>query len=184
VGNQQEAAEGRAADALARLRVLYAAAVTAGVAGGLEAPDAIVARTPVLQALPAAAPPAGTADAAGELAAAGGDIFTGQYESVREELQEATVAVLAARDKAAAWHEENERRKHNFVPLIMETMKQLAARGKLQGMYEGGKKKAEEARERARRERAAAAKAGALGAAGGGAASASGSSGGGVVGRQ
>jgi hypothetical protein len=77
------------------------------------------------------------------------------------------VAPCREREKFERWHIENERRKHNFVPFIVQAMKELAARGQLSALYERGKQQAKEARERARRERAAA-KTAAVDAAGGG----------------
>jgi len=54
------------------------------------------------------------------------------------------------KEKRAGWSIENERRRHNFVPFLMELLQQLASHDALMPMYEAGKKKAEEARGRAR----------------------------------
>jgi hypothetical protein len=56
--------------------------------------------------------------------------------------------IITCSEKAqrALWRKENERRRHNFVPLIMEMLSQLAARGKLMPLLEDGVKKAGVAR--------------------------------------
>jgi hypothetical protein len=60
------------------------------------------------------------------------------------------------------WRKENERRRHNFVPLIMEIMSQLANRNKLLPLLDDGVKKAGVARSKEiARRRAEAAAAGA-----------------------
>jgi hypothetical protein len=62
----------------------------------------------------------------------------------------AVATYCSEREKRAGWSIENERRRHNFVPFLMELLQQLAAYGELKPMYEAGKRKAEEARGRAR----------------------------------
>lgn len=60
-------------------------------------------------------------------------------------------------ERREAWREENERRRHNYVPFIIEALRRAAGAGKLQGMYEVGRKRAGEGRERARAQKKAAA---------------------------
>ena len=48
---------------------------------------------------------------------------------------------LAKRER---WKNENIRRKHNYVPLIFELLKQMAAKGKLSEYIEKGKEKHKE----------------------------------------
>lgn len=45
---------------------------------------------------------------------------------------------------------ENERRRHNFVPFVMQLLRELASADKLGPLLEAGKKKAETARANAR----------------------------------
>ena len=42
------------------------------------------------------------------------------------------------------WKRENIRRRHNYLPFIVELLKGLAAEGKLMPMYEKAKEKAEQ----------------------------------------
>ena len=49
--------------------------------------------------------------------------------------------------KRQAWATENERRQHNYIPFVMELVKQLAAKGKLRDMIAKGGEKAKVKRE-------------------------------------
>ena len=49
---------------------------------------------------------------------------------------------------------ENERRKHNFVPFILELLTVLAEKNQLSGLLEKAQKRVQEARERRQKEKA------------------------------
>lgn len=59
------------------------------------------------------------------------------------------VAALAAQDaKRANWKKENERRRHNYVPLCMELIKSLAKVGDLKGLITEAKERHAEKQQR------------------------------------
>ena len=59
------------------------------------------------------------------------------------------VATLAAQDaKRANWKKENERRRHNYVPLCMELIKSLAEVGDLKGLVTEAKERHAEKQQR------------------------------------
>jgi ubiquitin carboxyl-terminal hydrolase L5 len=67
------------------------------------------------------------------------------------------LAVVAAETEAMErYREENDRRRHNYIPFIVTLLRGLAREGRLQPMYERGQKKAADARDRMRREAMAA----------------------------
>merc|ERR1719219_2508649 len=51
-------------------------------------------------------------------------------------------------NKRAKWRIENIRRRHNYLPLIMELLRSLATRGELVPIYQKAKEKAAEAEKR------------------------------------
>lgn len=58
------------------------------------------------------------------------------------------IKITEEKDKRKKWKEENQRRKHNYLPLIFELMSSLARKNMLKDMYDGAneikKKKIEE----------------------------------------
>ena len=52
----------------------------------------------------------------------------GQIGTLQEKIQEET-------EKQAKWKKENERRRHNYVPLIFELLQQLAKKNMLDDMF-------------------------------------------------
>jgi ubiquitin carboxyl-terminal hydrolase L5 len=58
--------------------------------------------------------------------------------------------VTEEKERIAQYKKENERRRHQFVPLILELLRGLAERDKLKELYERGKKRACDEKERMR----------------------------------
>ena len=51
--------------------------------------------------------------------------------------------IEAERQRQANWRAENERRRHNYVPVIFELLKQLAQKKMLKTLYEEAKERKE-----------------------------------------
>jgi len=63
-------------------------------------------------------------------------------EGVRdEEKQRINMLMMDEENKRSRWKMENIRRRHNYLPIIMELLKQLAQRGELRSVYEKAKEK-------------------------------------------
>ena len=99
------------------------------------------------------------------------DALQVRMKGLQTRLMECNEIVTQEKERIAQYKKENERRRHQFVPLILELLRGLAERNKLQELYERGKKRAFDEKERmrlqklnAKAERAAEAK----GASGGG----------------
>mmetsp|Transcript_23184 Transcript_23184/g.58766 ORF Transcript_23184/g.58766 Transcript_23184/m.58766 type:complete len:309 (-) Transcript_23184:306-1232(-) len=69
-----------------------------------------------------------------------------------EEAKEMQAKLEMEKQKREMWHVENVRRKHNYVPLVFEVLKQLAQKGKLDGLIDEGVKKAKERQEKQKQE--------------------------------
>ncbi|XP_060527745.1 ubiquitin carboxyl-terminal hydrolase isozyme L5 [Cylas formicarius] len=66
----------------------------------------------------------------------------GESESVRNELTKLHLLIEEEENKRRQYKTENIRRKHNYLPLIVEILKLLAKEGKLTPLYEQAKEKA------------------------------------------
>jgi len=71
------------------------------------------------------------------------------------QVRELEEALAAERERRQRWKAENVRRRHNYLPLIVNLMQMLAQRGRLLPVYEAAKKRAEEV-EKSKKSRAAA----------------------------
>lgn len=82
-----------------------------------------------------------------------------QYTRLCGEMRVRAALIAEEAAKREAWQVENARRRHNFVPFILQLLRELADRDALKPLLEAGQKTAGEAlaRERARRQAAAAA---------------------------
>ena len=52
--------------------------------------------------------------------------------------------IIEEQEKRAKWKVENERRRHNYIPVIFELLKHLAKKDMLDGMYADATKKKEQ----------------------------------------
>ncbi|GLC38601.1 hypothetical protein PLESTB_000451300 [Pleodorina starrii] len=76
-----------------------------------------------------------------ELAAAAG-VGTAQLIEAETEVSALQEALAAEQAKHRAWHDENVRRKHNYVPFLFNLLKLLAARGEMGPLLERARKPA------------------------------------------
>lgn len=60
---------------------------------------------------------------------------------LNDEMETLQMRLRDEEDRRKTWKEENARRRHNYVPLIFELLKQLAQKNKLKGLYEAAKEK-------------------------------------------
>jgi len=72
-------------------------------------------------------------------------------EQVRESIANIEIKIADENEKRGKWKAENERRRHNYVPLIFELLKQLAKKNMLSDMY----KEAEELKKQKKADKAA-----------------------------
>ncbi len=155
VRDKQAATAAALAAAVGRARALHAACEAArpGALAGAPAPDALAAAlaaaVPGFAAAPPP-PPSGEPAPAAAAAAADADAAAAAYAATLVEIDELRAAYRAEADTREAQRIENERRRHNFVPFIMELLKQLARAGALVPQLEGAKARLLAARERAR----------------------------------
>lgn len=70
--------------------------------------------------------------------------------SQEEELTQLRAALETEENKRARWRIENIRRKHNYLPLIVNMMKILAEEGKLLPIYHTAREKAKARHEKAK----------------------------------
>ena len=66
----------------------------------------------------------------------------------QSETVELQMKVQEEQERRKKWHLENVRRRHNYLPFIVELIKELAKEEKLTGVYEKAKEKAVEADKR------------------------------------
>jgi len=78
-------------------------------------------------------------------------------QEIGGELEQISMDLLGERDKFQQWKKENVRRRHNFIPAILELTKQLASRGLLSDLITKGTAKAQQ-RAAAKKEKEAAKK--------------------------
>ena len=78
------------------------------------------------------------------------DALKTKMQGLQARLMQCGETVAQEKERIAKYRRENERRRHQFVPLIMELLRGLADRGKLQELYERGKKRAVDEKERKR----------------------------------
>lgn len=124
---------------LGRLRSVYDALDAAAATGDAAPPEAIAVGAgldPQLvpescALLPRASDPAG---------------LQAEYAELQGALGSACGALESEKAQRTQWRLENERRRHNFVPLIMEMLTQLATRGKLMPLLSDGLQRASVAR--------------------------------------
>ena len=137
------------AAAAARAEAIYAWAesLLPGALAGSPTPAALAAAltadVPEFAAAAAAAPaaedPSGDADA-----------LVAAYGAALADIDALRAAYRGEADTRAAQRAENERRRHNFVPFILELLKQLARKDALVPQLQGAKARVLAARERAR----------------------------------
>lgn len=69
-------------------------------------------------------------------------------EQINQSIANSEAKIAQEIERFKKWKEENERRRHNYVPLIFELLKQLGKKNMLEGLFkdaiEKKKKKAEE----------------------------------------
>merc|ERR1712222_223787 len=73
---------------------------------------------------------------------------TVRYNSQLTEVARIEMMLADEENKRAKWRIENIRRRHNYLPLIMELLRSLATRGELVPIYQKAKEKAAEAEKR------------------------------------
>jgi len=78
------------------------------------------------------------------------DALKTKMRGLQARLMQCGETVAQEKERIAKYRRENERRRHQFVPLIMELLRGLADRGKLPELYEKGKKRAVDEKERKR----------------------------------
>lgn len=76
-------------------------------------------------------------------------IATAMSNSEEAKVQDLQAAIAAENDRRANWKLENERRRHNFVPLIFELLKQFAQKDMLAEMFDDAQKAKKEKKEAA-----------------------------------
>jgi len=64
-----------------------------------------------------------------------------EQEGRSEEAHALRAEIAAVEEKRKAWHEENIRRKHNYVPFIVAALRLLARRSKLRGLVKAAQEK-------------------------------------------
>merc|ERR1712111_54273 len=64
--------------------------------------------------------------------------------------------LLAEENKRSKWKQENIRRRHNYLPLIMEMLRSLASRGELLPIYNKAKEKSLEIEKKKKNKKSAA----------------------------
>ena len=67
-------------------------------------------------------------------------IATAMSNSEDDKVSDLQAAMAAEKDRRANWKLENERRRHNFVPLIFELLKQFAQKDMLAEMFDDAQK--------------------------------------------
>ena len=79
-------------------------------------------------------------------------------EGKEAEIEVQKQIIAEEQEKQAKWKTENERRRHNYVPLIFELLQQLAKKDMLHGMFEEAKevkkKKDQEKKDKEEKEKA------------------------------
>ena len=73
--------------------------------------------------------------------------------ALEAELQEAQARVASETERHSRWKTENERRRHNYVPLIFELLHQLGKKDMLQGLLDDAVKKKKEKQEKSKEEK-------------------------------
>lgn len=90
------------------------------------------------------------------------DTITASLAEVTSSISNQEMKILQETERQAKWKSENERRRHNYVPLIFELLTQLAKKNMLDGMFKDAvevkKKKQEEKKKKKEGETAGAMK--------------------------
>lgn len=63
------------------------------------------------------------------------DAVQARLVEVAEEIGNVEARVASEAERQNRWRLENERRRHNYVPLVFELLQQLAGKGMLEGMF-------------------------------------------------
>ncbi|KAL6077586.1 Ubiquitin carboxyl-terminal hydrolase [Balamuthia mandrillaris] len=74
--------------------------------------------------------------------------LSSQLAAIEEEIIRCTEAIKENEEKKQGWKMENIRRKHNYIPFIMNLLKVLVQKGELPAMIEKAKQKESETRKR------------------------------------
>jgi len=74
------------------------------------------------------------------------DLSSGELNPEQQAMEAARIEMLLAEEetKRSKWRSENIRRRHNYLPLIMELLRSLASRGELMPIYNKAKEKSVE----------------------------------------
>ena len=72
------------------------------------------------------------------------DALAAQRLQAQSAIDELRAEVISEEHKFAAWHQENIRRKHNYIPLVVGMLKALAEKGKLGGLIDKAEAKKQE----------------------------------------
>jgi len=86
------------------------------------------------------------------------ELSTGGLNPEQQAMEAARIEMLLAEEetKRSKWRSENIRRRHNYLPLIMELLRSLASRGELLPIYNKAKEKSMELEKKKKEKKAAA----------------------------
>jgi len=80
------------------------------------------------------------------------EILRGKLQEVETKLQECQVGVAEEEEKRRQWKLENVRRRHNYIPFIMQMLKILAEKGELVSLIEQAKQRESQKKKKEKKE--------------------------------